>query len=125
MTNDTGEKILKEGVILIGFVNGLFFYLGVSPEEAILEAFLTIIKDASPSAVPWVQLLFIFVSGAILVIALLRMHQLGGVTALIAVFLGFLAGVTINISQNIGITLLIIGALLGLFSPKIYSEFGY
>ncbi len=120
-----GEKILKEGFILIGFVNGLFFYLGVSPEGAILEAFLTIIKDALPSAVPLVHLLFILVSGAILIISLLHMHQLGGVAALISVFLGFLAGVTINISQNIGATLLIIGALLGLLSPKIYSKFGY
>jgi len=125
MTNDMGEEILKEGVILIGFVNGLFFYLGVSPEGAILEAFLTIIKDELPLVVSLVQLLFILVSGAILIISSLHMHQLGGVTALISVFLGFLAGVTINISQNIGITLLIIGALLGWFSPKIYSEFGY
>jgi hypothetical protein len=122
MTNDAGIIVAREGVISIGFFGGLWIYLGVDPEFLLIQTFAKALSQMNPESGGGIIAIYYLISVAALVMSLLLVYILGGIVGIVAVILGFVGGIFIG---SFGWIFLIIGYVLGLFSPDINQNYVY
>lgn len=105
-----GEVFVREFVMGIGFIGGLFARAGVDPEGKIVEALISAFQIDSS--------LFILFSVIFTIFTLLIAYFLGGPLGIFAIILAFGSGYIISSSSGIGAFLLIIAAVLGLIASS-------
>ena len=101
------EQFVIEFVILFGFLNGLWVYLGVNPETELLKAVIDLIPEMS-------SLLFWSISVLLTGIAIYAAYVIGRWAGLLAILAAFLGGVFI---ESWGIWSLLVGIGIGWFAP--------
>lgn len=114
MPRSKGEIFVREFVMGIGFLGGLFSRAGINPEREIIKALTSAFQVNST--------LFILFSFIITILSLYAAYSLGGVLGLLAILLGFISGYLIFVpsTAGIGALLLIIAVFLGWIAP--YKE---
>lgn len=88
--SDKGEIFVREFVIGIGFVSGLFWRVGVDPEAMLFRAFLDVYLQLSPDVgLSWYFLLApLFLTA----VSWLGAYLIGGILGLLAVFIALVGG---------------------------------
>lgn len=105
------EVFVREFVMGIGFIGGLFARIGVDPEGEIIKALIS----AFPSIAQF-SILFGLISVVLIISSFLTVYRLGGGLGIFAVILAFGGGYLIS-SSLIGVILLIFAIRLGLIAP--------
>jgi hypothetical protein len=105
---NTGEVFVQEFVIGLGFLSGLWIYVGVDPTAEILKSFSALVPEMSGFF--WL-IVFMGTIGSIA-----GAYYMGRWLGLLAVLLAFLGG--IFIASSLGIWLLIGGVILGPIAVK-------
>lgn len=111
------ENIVRKLVTGFGFLNGVWFAIGMSPEEEIIKFLQPILSGLHPI----VKLLFIILPALLVIITLITMftvYKKGGIIGSAAVILAFLAGALIFKNVIASFVLLIIAYIIGLISFK-------
>ena len=106
-------SFIQEFVLGFGFISGVFTRIGIDPEAEIIKAFASIIETLSPNS--GFSLIFWLLPIASTIVSIIGSLVIGGWLGLIAVVLAFLGGVFLD--NVIGITLLLVGVVLGLIAP--------
>lgn len=110
------QVFVKEGVVLFGFLNGVFLSLGVNPGAELLGVVAGFAQRvASGSAVSFlVAVLPLVLLAAMLVVIFRR----GGWMGLLAVSLAFLAGVVLLADAALSLLLLLAALALGYVAAR-------
>jgi len=121
-----GEVFVREFVLGVGFVGGIFARIGVDPEAEAFKALIAVAtelaKFVSPSLASQISLLFWFLSVIIAIFSLITIYFCGGIMGLLAVGLAWLAGFFIVVNPLAGLLLLIISASIGILAPSSASS---
>jgi len=108
------ETFIKESVVGIGVLSGLWIAVGVNPESEIINAFAKVLVDMGSN----LGFLFYLIPIIALIGSLLVAWEQGGKGGLAAIAIGFLGGIFL-ISQSVfGLILIVIGIILGAISTK-------
>jgi len=117
-----GEVFVREFVLGVGFVGGIFTRIGIDPEAGAFKALIAVVIDfakfVSPSLASQISLLFWFLSIIIAIFSLIAIYFCGGIMGLLAVGLAWLAGFFIMVNPLAGLLLLIISASIGMLAPS-------
>lgn len=108
MVSKAGLTFVQELVIGFGFLNGLWIHAGANPEAEILKGLTNLIPEMS-------GFLFWSISIALISVSIYVTYFIGGWVGIVAIFLAFIGGITIE--STIGVYLLFGGIILGLFAP--------
>ena len=111
---------VQEFVLLFGFLSGYWIYAGVNPETEILKAFLEVIVELAPSIAPGVSLISWMIPIVLIIGCISTSLAVGGWIGLLAVGLAFVGGLMI---ESIGVYLLLIAILIGLFATSAKESF--
>ena len=106
------SKALVEFSVIFAFINGLFAAIGFTPEAK----FFTFIQPFI-EGLPWIgKVLFAILPMLITLITVARIYNHGKLRGLLAVLIGFIAGLAFptNIPTSLGILLL--GMIIGYFA---------
>ena len=122
MINNAGQIIAKEGVISIGFLSGLWIYIGLDPNFLLIEKFAEALGNVNPESAGNIVAFYYLISAIGLIISLIFIYLLGGIFGLFSVFLAFIGGIFIG---SFGWIFLIVGYILGLISPDLHENYGY
>lgn len=114
MSRKIGEIFVQEFVLGFGFLSGFWIHVGIDPESEVLKALSAIIQTLAPNS--RFSLLFWVIPIASTIFSIIFTYLLGGWIGLIAVVLAFLGGVFIE--SSVGVILLIVAILLGMFAPS-------
>lgn len=114
--SEAGEKFAQEFVIGFGFLGGIWLKVGVSPEGAIAEAIVEMMKSINPDTAPWISILFTAISIIFFILTFIFASFIGGGAGVIAIILAFIGGFLLN---EIGVLLLLIAVIIGLFAPDL------
>ncbi len=114
--SEAGEKFAQEFVIGFGFLGGIWLKVGVSPEGAIAEAVVEVMKSINPDMAPWISILFTALSIIFFIFTFIFASFIGGGAGVIAIILAFIGGFLLN---EIGVLLLLIAVIIGLFAPDL------
>ena len=110
-----GQSFVQEFVIGFGFFSGLWINVGINPETEILNIFsdlmITLNVGSGFNLIFWLLPIMLILS------SLVGSFFIGGWPGIIAVGLGFLAGLLFT--NVIGVVLLIIAIILGGAAPHI------
>jgi hypothetical protein len=109
-----GLAFVQELVVGFGFLNGLWICVGVNPESEILGVFLTVGKTLMPQFSGLWTLEFFLIEAVSIAVPTGVSFVTGGWVGILAVALAFIGGTLI---RSIGVYLLIIALVLGLFAP--------
>jgi hypothetical protein len=110
---NVGRAFVQEFVLGLGFLSGLWIYVGVDPKAEIFKIFYNIIQSISPN--PLYSFLFWFIPALLTVIAVVGAYRTGGVLGIAAVVLAFFAGLLINTPT--AIILLLAAIIAGFAAP--------
>lgn len=110
-SDSTAEVFIREFVIGLGFLSGLWIYAGIDPEAVIIGAFVTILQQMG-SPYGWLLWLLPIISTLVSIVAAWAM---GGPIGILTVALAFFGGIFIG---SIGIWLLIAGVLIAPFAVR-------
>jgi len=113
--SDRGDNYVQEFIITFGFLEGLWFRLGYSPEGTIVDAIAEVIKTINPDY-SWVSIVFMVLSVIFFIITLSQAFEIGGGLGIFAIFLAFIGGILLN---QIGFILLAVAILIGWISPDV------
>lgn len=113
-----GERFVQEFVIGFGFLNGIFFAIGIDPEGLLIQTLIDLIAELNPEMAGLYAIVFGIVSILILIVFVLASYSFGGVIGLIAVIIAFISGAILLSFAIGGAILLILAILLGLFAPE-------
>ena len=97
----------------MGFLEGIWFRVAVSPEGAIIDVIVEFFKTIEPDYF-WIPIIFVILSLIVLLITTLKAFEIGGVLALAAIVSAFMAGVFFG---QISVILILIALILGLYAP--------
>jgi membrane-bound ClpP family serine protease len=103
----SNNNFVIEFVVLFGFFSGFWIYAGVNPETEILKAVTSLVPGIG-------TLLFWIVSILVPLGTIATAYFIGKWLGLICIVLAFLGGVFI---ESNGVYLLLIGLLVGWFTP--------
>ncbi|MGV8141026.1 MAG: hypothetical protein ACP5NW_01140 [Candidatus Woesearchaeota archaeon] len=109
--------LVKELVISFGFLNGIWFAIGTSPETEILK----FLNKYSMSMPPILQRLLIILPIILMILTIttmIKVYYKGGVFGSIIVLIAFFAGAIILKNMVIGAILAILALALGLIGFK-------
>jgi len=113
------STIIKEIIIGFGFLNGLWFAIGTSPETEIL-GFINRYINLLPEIVQKILMIIPFILMALTIITIISIYHKGRILGIIAVILGFISGAIFLKSWKTSLIILLISIILGLisFRPK-------
>lgn len=114
----TGERFVQECVIGFGFLNGIFFAVGVDPEGMLIQSLINLLSKLNPDSVGLLAAVFAIVSVLFLVMMIWGAYNTGGVLGLFAVLLAFFGGVILLTFAAVGMVLLIVAVILGFIAPE-------
>lgn len=122
MESRAGVIIAEEVVVSIGFFAGLWIYLGLDPNYLLIEKLAEGFSQVNSESGGSILTVYYLFSVIVLIMSLLFTYILGGLVGILAVFLAFMGGIFIG---SFGWIFLIVGYLLGLFSPELKNNIGY
>ena len=108
---DMARGLINQLVVGFGFFNGLWFSLGINPQQEII----TFLKPILSGISPWVQTLFIILPTLLTIstiLTLIKIYHKGRLLGAGAVALAFLAGALVLTQWMIAIVILLIAAML-------------
>jgi hypothetical protein len=111
---EIGEFFVKEFVLGVGWVSGIFWRVGIDPEAAIFGALRQIYESLVPE--PRVSWIFWVLPIIITIFSWTGAYYLGGTLGIIAILMAFIGGFFYD--NTIGWILVIGGLLLGAFSAR-------
>jgi hypothetical protein len=112
--NDAGEKFVHEFVLMFGFLGGIWLRVGISPEGAISEAIVEIIKAINPEIAPLIAILFTVLAIVFFIGSIIGAYGIGGHLGLLAVILAIIAGYFLS---EFGVILLFFAIIIGWVAP--------
>lgn len=107
---------LKEFVVLFGFLNGVWFAVGVNPGAELLEVLLGMGEGLVSGS--FLEFAATFVPLALLGVMLVLIHRKGGWLGFAAVGLAFLAGLQVTSSPRVMAVLLLAAVGLGYWASR-------
>lgn len=110
---DAKEIFTQEFVIFLGFLEGIWFRVAISPEGAVIDTIVDFLKTIEPGYF-LLPIIFVILILIILFITTIKAFEIGGVLGLAAIVSAFMAGVFFT---QISVILLLIGFILGLYAP--------
>ena len=113
--SDLQDKFVQEFVLLFGFLEGIWLRVGISPDEAILNALVEALKEINPDY-SWLAILIVISSIIFLIITILQALDIGGFLGIFAILLAFIAGILLL--NQISIILLIFAIIIGYIAPN-------
>ncbi|MBA7505817.1 hypothetical protein ES706_04494 [subsurface metagenome] len=108
------EVFVREFVMGLGFLGGLFLKVGVDPEGEVIKALISVLPISPFIA----QLLAGLITIALTLTSIYGAYSLGGTLGLFIVGVAFISGLIISSSPEIGAFLLIFVILLAKFAVK-------
>jgi len=115
---NASKIFVQEFVIGLGFLSGLWLYVGFDPEAQIVGAFAGIAETLAPNS--RASSLILTLPSIVTIVSVVAAYFAGGILGLIAVGLAFLGG--IFLSSQLGIWMLIAGVICGLIAASSNSE---
>ena len=110
---DASVILVQELYIFLGFLEGIWFRVAISPDGAVIDTIVEFLKNIEPGYI-WLPIIFVILVIIILIITTLKAFEIGGVLALAAIVSAFMAGVFFG---QISVILLLIAFILGLYAP--------
>lgn len=111
------DTVVKEIIIGFGFINGLWFAIGTSPQDQIL-GFLNKHSSAMPTLLQKIMPIIPLILMAITIITIISIYRRGRTFGIIAVLMGFVSGAVILKNWQASLILLLASIVLGLISFK-------
>lgn len=105
--SNTQEVLVKELILGVGFLEGLWIYVKMNPTSEILKVFASI-SPVETNIFGW----FTFMLFMITLIQIGAVYAYGGVFGLVSLILAYLGGIFIG-SGALGVILVIIAMLIG------------
>jgi len=109
---DSGEIFIREFVIGLGFLSGLWISIGINPESEIIKAFAQVLKELGSN----LGFLFYIIPIIVFIGSIFVAYQQGGKLGLFAIGAGFLGGLLIVPASILGVIFVIVGFVLGLIA---------
>jgi hypothetical protein len=109
------RNIVKELIIGFGFLNGLWFAIGTSPETEIL-GFINRYIDVMPATLQKIVLTIPIVLTIATILTIISIYRKGRILGSIAIFLAFIAGAIVLQNWKTTIALLLASMILALIS---------
>jgi len=116
--------IIKEIIIGFGFLNGLWYAIGTSPETEIL-GFINKFTSLMPDIIKKILIMIPFILMAGTIITIISIYRKGRILGIIAVSLAFFSGAIILRHWEASLIILLASIILGLISfrhKKKYSK---
>ncbi len=111
------STIIKEIIIGFGFLNGLWFAIGTSPETEIL-GFINKYVGLLPEILQKILMIIPFVLIGLTIITILSIYHKGRVLGIIAVLLAFISGAIVLKYWKISLIILLVSIIIGLIGFK-------
>jgi len=110
----SARMFFRKFVILFGFLNGLWVAFGIDPKAEIFGRLQPYVSSLDPK----LGFYFTFLPIALLVFMALFTYSAGKWIGMLAVILGFIAGMSILVSPKLSLVLVIIALFLGYFKGR-------
>jgi hypothetical protein len=107
------STVIKEIIVGFGFLNGLWFALGTSPETEIL-GFINRYVNLMPEILQKLLWAIPFILMAGTIITIISIYRRGRILGIIAVVLAFLSGAIVLKYWKISLIILLISIIIGL-----------
>jgi hypothetical protein len=114
---DYFNNIVKELIIGFGFLNGLWFAIGTSPETEIL-GFINKYLSIMPVVLQKMILAIPIALTILTIITIISIYQRGRILGSLAILLAFIAGAIVLKNWRATLVLLLASMILGLISFK-------
>jgi hypothetical protein len=102
---------IRQSVIGLGFLSGLFTAIGIDPEEAAIGIIGSSVQAVWPD--PQVSFLFIILPTLLLAVSVITAYRKGGILGLFSVLIGYFAGLSVLVSPVPALLLLAAATGLG------------
>lgn len=102
---------IRQSVIGLGFLSGLFTAIGIDPEEAVIGIIGSSVQAAWPD--PQVSVLFLLLPTILLIISVVTAYLKGGILGLVSVLIAYFSGLSIPGSPVPALLLLAVAVALG------------
>lgn len=102
---------IRQFVIGLGFLSGLFTAIGFDPQDEIIKAIGGSVTAIYPD--PQVSYLFILLPTVLFVISVITAYLKGGILGLVSVVVAYFSGLSVLASLSLALVLLVIAAALG------------
>lgn len=102
---------IRQSVIGLGFLSGLFTAIGIDPEEAVIGVIGSSVQAAWPD--PQVSVLFLLLPTILLIISVVTAYLKGGFLGLVSVLIAYFSGLSILGSLVPALLLLSVAVALG------------
>ena len=106
-----GSFYVRQFVIGLGFLSGLFTAIGIDPEDAIISAAGTSVQEIWPD--PRIGSLFLILPAVLLAISVFAAYRRGGITGLVSVIVAYFSGLSLLSSAAFALVLLAVAVGLG------------
>ena len=103
------DAFIKQFVIGLGFLSGLWLYFGFNPSTKIIEFIVSIAKENGYNLA-----IFYFLPSIIFIFSVIFAYYRGGILGLIAVTLAFISGILLLVVPVLGGVLFILSILIGM-----------
>jgi hypothetical protein len=102
---------VRQFVIGLGFLSGLFTAIGIDPQEIVIRAAGGAVRTIYPDL--QISYLFLILPTVLLLISLAAAYQKGRVLGLVSVLVAYFSGLIILVSLGISLTLLLVAVIVG------------
>jgi hypothetical protein len=109
------STVIKEIIVGFGFLNGLWYAIGTSPETEIL-GFINRYISLMPEILQKIILIIPFILMALTIITIISIYHQGRILGIIAISLAFISGAIILKNWQVALILLLASIILGLIS---------
>ncbi len=110
-----GRTYIRQFVIGLGFLSGLWTAIGIDPEEVLLNVLGTVSGEIYPD--PLVRQFFMFLPVLLLLISVRDAYRRGKSLGLAAVLIAYVAGLSILIALWTSLILLLAALVTGYLAP--------
>jgi hypothetical protein len=121
-TKHNGNKgkfntVVKELIIGFGFLNGLWYAVGTSPETAIL-GFINRYINLMPTILQKIVLAIPIILIGLTILTIITIYRKGGVLGSLAIIMAFIAGAIVLKNWQAAASLLLVSIVTGLITFK-------
>jgi hypothetical protein len=102
---------IRQFVIGLGFLSGLFTAIGFDPQDEIIKAVGGSVSAIYPD--PQVSSLFFILPTVLLLISVITAYLKGGILGLVSVVVAYFSGLSVLTSVTLALVLLVVAAGLG------------
>jgi len=107
---------IRESVIGLGFLSGLWTAIGINPQTFLLSLAELAVDEVLHD--PSVRFIFIILPTLLLLISLITAYKRGRIVGLVSVVLAYASGLIVLESMSFSVFLLIIAIILGLLATS-------